>query len=162
MRKHVQWNPVNDWISFREAAWKIEKGLSVSAGCSEAILQNLRASGDVRVIQPRKRVAVSLLPGGMEFLDCENVSAEDVDHWLTQQKTKSKAVGKRPALGKRPRIKRYLAEWYPAGVPDPAHCPRKALKGRLLEAEPGLKPLDEGTLKTAIDEYNRDIRNDPN
>ena len=156
MRKHVQWNPINDWISFEEAAWKIEKGLSVSAGCSEAILQNLRANGEVRVILPRKRVAVSLLPGGMEFMDREKVSAEDVDHWI------EKAVGKRPALGKRPRIKRYLAEWHPKGVPDPAHCPRKALKGRLLEAEPGLKPLDEGTLKTAIDEYNREIRNDPN
>jgi hypothetical protein len=89
MRKHVQWSPVNDWISFEEAAWKIEKGLSVSAGCSEAILQNLRASGDVRVIQPRKRVAVSLLPGPMEFLDCAKVSAEDVDHWLTHSAGRS-------------------------------------------------------------------------
>jgi hypothetical protein len=56
--------------------------------------------------------------------------------------------------GKQPRIKAHLAEMFPNGVPDPAHCPRKALKADLLKRDPSLNPLDEATLKSAIDAYN--------
>ena len=66
------------------------------------------------------------------------------------------------AVGKRPRIKSHLANLYPDGVPDPAFCPRKDLKADLLSRDKRLAPLDEATLKTAIDEYNSSIRNDPN
>jgi hypothetical protein len=66
------------------------------------------------------------------------------------------------AVGKRPRIKSHLAKLYPDGVPDPAFCPRKELRAELLMQDPRLTPLDEATLKTAIDEYNSLIRNDPN
>jgi hypothetical protein len=58
------------------------------------------------------------------------------------------------SVGKQPRIGQYLKEHYPKGVPNPAHCPRKVLKNALLVWDPHLAPLDEFTLKKAIDKYN--------
>ena len=58
------------------------------------------------------------------------------------------------SVGKQPRIWEYFKGHYAEGVPDPAHCPRKDLKYKLLNWDPGLKPLDDGTLKKAIDNYN--------
>jgi hypothetical protein len=47
-------------------------------------------------------------------------------------------------------------------VPAPELCPRKALRADLLKRDPGLKPLDDVTLKSAIDKYNADpARADP-
>jgi hypothetical protein len=43
-------------------------------------------------------------------------------------------------------------------VPEPADYPRKALKADLLQRDRTLSPLDEETLKSTIDEYNRSIR----
>jgi hypothetical protein len=59
-----------------------------------------------------------------------------------------------PSLGKQPRIAEYLRDHFPAGVPDPGSRPRHILKADLLKWDPDLKPLDEGTLKRAIDTYN--------
>lgn len=81
------------------------------------------------------------------------VSEDDLRHWLKKQQP-TKQEPKKQALGKRPRIKAHLAKLFPEGVPDPAHCPRKQLLGELLKLDPGLKPLDDQTLKSAIDEYN--------
>jgi hypothetical protein len=61
------------------------------------------------------------------------------------------------SLGKRPRIREFFIEHYPEGVPDPAHSPRKALKHALIEWDRNLSPLDYGTLKKAIDEYNASL-----
>jgi hypothetical protein len=61
------------------------------------------------------------------------------------------------ALGKTPRIREYLIEHYSKGVPDPAHCPRKALQRALIEWDPSLSPLDLGTLKKAIDAHNANL-----
>jgi len=61
------------------------------------------------------------------------------------------------ALGKTPRIRQYLIEHYPKGVRDPAHCPRKALQKALLEWDQSLSPLDESTLKKAIDAHNANL-----
>jgi hypothetical protein len=58
------------------------------------------------------------------------------------------------SAGKQPRIREYFKEHYPKGIPNPAHCPRKTLKDKLLSWDPRLAPLDEGTLKKAIDNYN--------
>jgi hypothetical protein len=58
------------------------------------------------------------------------------------------------SVGKQPRIWKYLKEHYPEGVPNPAYSSRKILKNKLLEWDPSLAPLDEGTLKKAIDKYN--------
>jgi hypothetical protein len=67
----------------------------------------------------------------------------------------------RAELGKKPRIRQYLAEHYPEGVPDPAYCPRKALKDALLKWDQSLSPLDESTLKKAINEYNANFPKPP-
>ena len=88
---------------------------------------------------------------------CVEVSVEDFVHWLVKQpKPERKAKAAPSEKGKRPKIKRLLAEMYPNGVPDPAHCPRKALKADLLKRDKSLDPLDEATLKGAIEEYNSD------
>jgi hypothetical protein len=60
-------------------------------------------------------------------------------------------------FGKQPRIAEYLSERFPAGVPDPGLYPRQALKSDLLEWDPSLKPLDEATLKKAIEKHNADL-----
>jgi hypothetical protein len=78
----------------------------------------------------------------------------DLRRWLVRPK---------PRTGKRPRIIAYLGEMFPnTRVPEPADYQRKALKADLLQRDRSLSPLDEETLKAAIDEYNRSIRNDPN
>jgi hypothetical protein len=59
--------------------------------------------------------------------------------------------------GKRPRIRLYLTDHYPNGVPEPAYLPRHKLRADILQYDPSLGPLDEGTLKTAVDEYNQEI-----
>jgi hypothetical protein len=101
-------------------------------------------------------------PSGEGKLDVEQrlhdtvlVSEADLQHWLKkQQSTKQPTTEpKKQALGKRPRIKAHLAKLFPEGVPDPAYCNRKELIRDLLKLDPGLKPLDDGTLKTAIEEY---------
>jgi hypothetical protein len=61
------------------------------------------------------------------------------------------------SVGKQPRIWIYLKEHYPEGVPNPAHSSRKMLKNKLLDWDPLLAPLDEGTLKKAIDKYNAGV-----
>ena len=63
----------------------------------------------------------------------------------------------KPALGKRPRIKALLAQFYPNGVPDPGLCNRQRLQDRILKADPTVGPMDFKTLKAAIDEYNAGI-----
>lgn len=76
----------------------------------------------------------------------------------TSTKGRTSSVA-RPSVGKRPRIKVYLAEHYPNGVPPPAHAPRKILRSDLLNWDRGLAPLDEGTLKLAIEEFNAGLAN---
>ena len=81
------------------------------------------------------------------------ISRTDLHRWFNEPAQQ--------AVGKRPRIKSHLTKLYPDGVPDPAFCPRKELRAELLKEDPRLSPLDEATLKTAIEEYNGSIRNDP-
>jgi hypothetical protein len=66
------------------------------------------------------------------------------------------AVASRP-LGKQPRIAEYLKEHFPAGVPEPGLYPRKTLRFEILKCDPGLKPLDDATLKKAIEKYNASL-----
>ena len=58
------------------------------------------------------------------------------------------------SLGKQPRILKYLSEHFPNGVPEPGLCPRRILKSDILEWDPYLDPLDEATLKKAIEKHN--------
>jgi hypothetical protein len=59
--------------------------------------------------------------------------------------------------GKQPRILKYLTEHFPDGVPQPGLCPRDSLKADILKWDPRLGPLDEATLKKAIDTYNASL-----
>jgi hypothetical protein len=99
--------------------------------------------------------ATKVMLNETEFLD-----------WLNKQppdKDKQSAPAQKKARGKWPRIKALLAkdDFFPQRrVPDPAYCERKDLARRLLKADPALAPLNQGTLKKAIDEYNSGF--DPN
>jgi hypothetical protein len=61
------------------------------------------------------------------------------------------------AVGKQPRILKYLSEHFPDGVPEPGLCPRQSLKSDILKWDPSLAPLDEATLKKAIESYNASL-----
>jgi hypothetical protein len=90
------------------------------------------------------------------------VNGDDFQHWLNELKPPSaSAAGKGGKGGKAPLIIEHLKGLYPQGVPEPALCPRKALKADLLARDKRLEPLDDATLKSAIDAFNRSIRNDP-
>jgi len=67
------------------------------------------------------------------------------------------AAGSR-SLGKQPRILKYLSEHFPAGVPEPGLYPRKTLQFEILKKDPSVGPLDEGTLKKAIEKYNASLK----
>ena len=83
-------------------------------------------------------------------------------HWLDEPGAEPSAKNKRSATGKRPRIKARLAEMHPNGAPVPALLPRKTLKNDLIKRYKTLEPLDDATLKAAIDEYNAEtIRSNP-
>ena len=88
------------------------------------------------------------------------VNAEDLRYWLNQQPA-SPAKAK-PRHGKVPLIIDHLTQMFPGKpVPDPVDCNRKNLKADLLAKDKRLVPLDEATLKSAIDQYNLLLRNDP-
>jgi len=70
--------------------------------------------------------------------------------------TNTGAVASR-SVGKQPRILRYLSERFPDGVPEPGLCPRHSLKSDILEWDPRLGPLDEATLKKAIENHNASL-----
>ena len=101
------------------------------------------------------------------------LNGDDFRYWLNKQSvlevncsfTISRTAAK-PKRGKVPLIIDHLKQMFPAekfpdGVPDPAQCPRKTLRANLLAKEKRLDPLNEATLKSAIDEYNLTIGNDP-
>jgi hypothetical protein len=163
-----------EWISFYSATVSIQNRLELSTGRAQLTLRALCASGDVRSILYEIDEIASEDQGKLIPVDepieikpsvwlgdqvdlaghCVDVSEDDLRFWLDKQKPASSSNENKPALGKVPRIQTWLAKWYPNSVPEPAHCPRKELQDRLLKADPGLKPLDPKTLKTAIDEYN--------
>jgi hypothetical protein len=93
-----------------------------------------------------------LIPAGGEIMrgDIE-INADDLRYWLKSQRA---APNKQKAFGKRPRVIKQLAEMFPGGVPDPGDCPRKDLRAELLKRDPSLKPLDDETLKSSIEEFN--------
>jgi hypothetical protein len=85
------------------------------------------------------------------------IEADDLRYWLKSQRA---APNKQKALGKRPRVKKQLAEMFSGGVPDPGGCPRKDLRAELLKRDPSLQPLNEETLKRSIEEFNASRRSD--
>src|SRR5262249_11329652 len=79
------------------------------------------------------------------------INADDLRHWLKHHS----AVARKSRALKRPRVITLLGQMFPDGrVPEPAYCPRKALRADLLKLDPALSPLDDQTLKDSIEEYN--------
>ena len=147
--------PGEEWIDFYKASETLCERLSLSRGEAERTLRGLCAGGTVRTLRAVYEVDGSAPVEPLEIIKPSEWLHDEVDlnHWLAKQQPE------RPkAVGKQPRIIRLLAQMWPNGVPDPADCPRKALKADLLKRDPGLKPLDEHTLKSAIEAYNADLK----
>ena len=97
------------------------------------------------------------LPSPSWWADSPSTSTEvPTDTKVNVVKPNTGAVASR-AVGKQPRILKYLREHFPAGVPEPGLCPRNILKSDILEWDPRLDPLDEATLKKAIEKYNASL-----
>ena len=76
-----------------------------------------------------------ILAGGELMRADIEINADDLRYWLKSQRA---APNKQKAVGKRPRVKKQLAEMFPEGVPDPGDCPRKDLRAELLKHDPSL------------------------
>ena len=129
------------WLGFRYAAEIVERTLGCSWGAAQKELLDACEAGEM------------LWQGQLG----EGPSVADVDfyRWLELKTKKDKG-------GKQPRINAALERVFKGSpIPDPKNCPRHILRADLLKLDPTLDPLDLGTLKTAIDDYNRSIRNDP-
>jgi hypothetical protein len=59
-----------------------------------------------------------------------------------------------PPTGKLAKLWKYFETHFSGPIPRPSEEPRQTLKGKILEWDKALSPLDEGTLKKAIDSYN--------
>ena len=62
-----------------------------------------------------------------------------------------------PPTGKQSKLWKYFEENFSGTVPPPADEPRKTLRGKLLQWDKALHPLDDDTLKKAIDRYNESL-----
>jgi hypothetical protein len=78
------------------------------------------------------------------------------DAAVTTVKPNTRAEASR-SVGKQPRILKYLSEHFTDGVPEPGVCPRHILKSDILEWDLDLDPLDEATLKKAIEKHNASL-----
>jgi hypothetical protein len=152
--KPEEWK-LEDWIEFKEIIDE-EQGLVTSLREAERALRKLCASGVIQTMYVTEDGPKFIPRNEWKRADFDTyrvyLSTKDLSrHWLELQ---NKPV---PEAGKQPRIRAHLAEMFPNGVPDPAHCPRKTLKADLLRRDPSLNPLDEATLKSAIDAYNSSL-----
>jgi len=120
------------WVGFQLAAEEVERRLGLSWGAAQKTL--LEACENGKVTSRRTE-------DGLDVLDTE------FWEWLSAKQA-------RPPAGKVPKIIDHLAQLFPNGVPDRTRCPRKALRADLCKRDPSLHPLDEATLKKAIDTYN--------
>jgi len=94
------------------------------------------------------------LPSPSWWADSPNTPTEvPNDTKVKVAKSNAEALASR-SVGKQPRILKYLSEHFPDGVPEPGLCPRRILKSDILEWDPRLDPLDEATLKKAIEKHN--------
>jgi hypothetical protein len=59
-----------------------------------------------------------------------------------------------PPTGKLAKLWKYFETHFSGPIPRPGEEPRQTLRGKILEWDKALSPLDEGTLKKAIDSYN--------
>jgi hypothetical protein len=154
------------WAKWDAARWDVDRlfrdELAFDLSPNALIAYQRHAGGDEQV-DPRYWQVPAMQQGEADESPPIFFWQPEFDAWLVRF-TDPKSAGNTPRkreVGKRPRVKRYLAERFPQGVPDPAHCPREALRADLLLWDKTLDPLDAGTLKTAIDEYNAEVASDP-
>ena len=122
------------WVQFQLAAKEVECRLGLSWGMAQKTL--LEACKNEEVTWQKAS------QGGPDVLDTSLLE------WL-------KAKQNPPRGGKQPRILKHLAAMFPnQRVPKASLKPRLALRADLLKRDPSLAPLDEATLKTAIDTHN--------
>jgi hypothetical protein len=95
------------------------------------------------------------LPPPSWWIDSEETPTPS-PNGTTSDATAESAEEPLPSLGKQPRIAKYLMEHFPEGVPGPG-MPPKDLKQAILRWDPTLQPLDEATLKKAIDKHNASV-----
>ena len=93
------------------------------------------------------------LPSPSWWADSSTPTKVPNDTKVNVAKPNTEMVASR-SVGKQPRILKYLSEHFPNGVPEPGLCPRRILKSDILEWDPYLDPLDEATLKKAIEKHN--------
>jgi len=93
------------------------------------------------------------LPSPSWWADSSTPTEVPNDTKVNVAKPNTEMVASR-SVGKQPRILKYLSEHFPDGVPEPGLCPRRILKSDILEWDPRLDPLDEATLKKAIEKHN--------
>jgi hypothetical protein len=121
------------WVSFELAAEEVERRLGLTWGMAQKVL--LEACENKEVVWRRTE----------RFPEIDDTSFVE---WLRVKQYPQRAR-------KQPRILKHLAAMFPnERVPEASLAPRYALKADLLKRDPGLAPLDEGTLKRAIDAYN--------
>ena len=119
------------WLSFQLAAEEVERQLGLSWGAAQKTLLEACKNGLMEWRQAE---------GGPDVL------GDDLMGWLEEKQRKAK-------IGKQPRIIALLAKMFSnERIPD--DCVRKVLRADLLKLAPSLHPLDEATLKSAIDTYN--------
>jgi hypothetical protein len=130
------------WVGYTLAIEEVGRRLGLSWGAAQKALLEACERGELRWRNT---------PGGGP-----NIGDPDLFDWLVTKLS-------HPPSGKQSRILKLLAGMFPNHrVPAPELCPRKALRADLLKRDPGLKPLDDVTLKSAIDKYNADpARADP-
>lgn len=154
--KPEDWRPRReDWVEFIDIAVQ-EVGFVMSYHEAERALKKLCASGVIRTFRAHED-GIEFIPASEWKRDFDTdgvyLNWEDLDRHQVHLKNKPLPE----PTGKQPRIRAHLAEMFPKGVPDPAHCPRKTLKADLLRRDPSLNPLDEATLKSAIDAHNSSL-----
>jgi hypothetical protein len=171
------------WITFNDAAIKLSRARKASVGfaqaqlraaCADGLIQSMRApawwDGDALCPEPiehwdrispdewRARAVDHDSDGAiMDDVTVVMLNEDDFRHW-TVQPLKPISVSRVRTIGKQPRIiERLRDKFKDEPVPEPGLYPRKALKAELLLADPSLRPLDEDTLKRAIETYNKII-----
>jgi hypothetical protein len=168
----------DDWLFFHRAVEDIVHECGVSVGKAQSMLRAACASGVIQsekepytvvggealgegpptLIQPSewREHEIDMMTDKDGCYYFVRIDEPDFRYWLKQQNHKQ-------ATGKQSRILSLLAQIFPnVPVPPKDVLPRKVLRADLLKLDPSLAPLDEATLKTAIDTHNALIRNGPN
>jgi hypothetical protein len=167
------------WLNLVDAVMAIREARGVSGGAACALLCQACESGVVRSRQrpwpetdePPEPIYDFWSPP-ISKADWRGASIDLENGWLIlasgeivrgdieindddlRYRLKSQRAAPNQQKGKRPRVKKQLAQMFPGGVPDPGNCPRKDLHAELVKRDPSLKPLDDETLKLSIEEFN--------